>query len=244
VIIIIVGAVIIVFVLFFNRQVLSSTLIASLSALLGAIVAAIVSLGSATYQLKKTSEQERLLREQLEQSEIQVLALSLTQQLSPRRNEEEPTLLQQEQETLRLLQQRLELDKQLLDLQQEQQTVEWQREALTLTTISPRSAMMIAWLGIEQELQRLVNQHSLFAQVTADRVRTPYQIINMLRDEDYITAETFNTMKDMQNTRNKIAHGFNEGEISAEDAMRFVQQTILLEKTLSAKQTFNKATTE
>lgn len=244
-IIVFAGTVVTVFVLIFNRQP-SITLIVPLLSLVGTIVISFISLGVTVYQSKKIREQEKLFREQMKDSETQTTASPSSQLSSSERNEEVLKLYHQEQEKLKLLllQQRLELDKQRLDLQKEQQTVEWQREALTLTTISPRSAIMIAWLGIEQELQRLINQKNSPIQASTDRVRPPSQIITVLRSEDYINEETFDILKNMQNARNKIAHGFNGEEISAEDAMRFVQQAILIEKTLSAKQIFNKTTTE
>jgi hypothetical protein len=136
-------------------------------------------------------------------------------------------------ELLSVEKQRLELEKQKIQLEREQQTIGWQKEALEVVQVSPRSAIVIAWIGVEQELNHIARR-SINLIRPGTNITQPFSTINALSEADYINQHELETLKRMQEVRNRVAHGIEESLPSTEEALNYIQDAINITQKLAS----------
>jgi len=136
-------------------------------------------------------------------------------------------------ELLSVEKQRLELEKQKIQLEREQQTIGWQKEALEVVQVSPRSAIVIAWIGVEQELNHIARR-SINLIRPGTNITQPFFIINALNEADYINQHELETLKRMQEVRNRVVHGIEESVPSTEEAISYIQDAINITQKLAS----------
>ncbi len=136
-------------------------------------------------------------------------------------------------ELLTVEKQRLELEKQKIQLEREQQTIGWQKEALAVVQVSPRSAIVIAWIGVEQELNHIARR-SIKLIRPGTNITQPFFIINALKEADYINQHELETLKRMQEVRNRVVHGIEESVPSTEEAISYIQDAINITQKLAS----------
>jgi hypothetical protein len=137
------------------------------------------------------------------------------------------------EELLTVEKQRLELEKQKTQLEREQQTIGWQKEALEVAQVSPRSAIVVAWIGVEQELSRTSRRLNLSFRPGTNIAQLIFTI-KVLNEPGYITQAELETLKRMQEVRNRVVHGDKESVPTVEEAIGYIQDAINITKKLAS----------
>lgn len=99
--------------------------------------------------------------------------------------------------------------------------------------MSPRSAIVIAWIGVEQELNRIARRSSRLIR-PGTNIANPFFIINALNEADYIDQHELETLKRMQEVRNRVVHGVEENVPSTEEAISYIQDAINITQKLAS----------
>lgn len=81
---------------------------------------------------------------------------------------------------------------------------EKENEVKSVAEISPNSAMLIVWSMVEQEIAMAVNRLAISPDYPPHN--SPLMNIVLLRDNGLIDSQTYETIEDIRQIRNKVAH--------------------------------------